>query len=47
MIHFNRPHKTGKELDYINEAILGGKISGNGEFTARCLGFFEKRYGFR
>lgn len=47
MIHFNRPHKTGKELDYINQAILGGKISGNGEFTARCQRFFETRYGFR
>ena len=47
MIHFNRPHKTGKELDYINEAIQNGRISGNGEFTARCQKFFETRYGFR
>ena len=47
MIHFNRPHKTGKELDYINQAIANGKISGNGEFTVRCQKFFESRYGFR
>ena len=38
---------TGKETDYIRQAVEGGKISGNGEFTKRCQAFFEKRYGFR
>ena len=47
MIHFNRPHMTGRETDYIRQAVEGGKISGNGEFTKRCQAFFEKRYGFR
>ena len=47
LIHFNRPHLTGKETDYIREAVESGKISGNGEFTHRCQEFFEKRYGFR
>jgi len=47
MIHFNRPHMTGKETEYIRQAVLDGKISGNGEFTKRCQAFFEKRYGFR
>ena len=47
MIHFNRPHLTGKETDYIRQAVEGGKISGNGEFTKRCQSFFEQRYGFR
>ena len=46
MIHFNRPYMTGKETDYIREAVLGGKISGNGEYTKRCQRYFEERYGF-
>ena len=47
MIHFNRPYMTGKETDYIREAVATGKISGNGAFTQRCQAYFEKRYGFR
>ena len=47
MIHFNRPHMTGKETEYIRQAVEGGKISGNGEFTKRCQAFFEERYGFK
>ena len=38
---------TGMEAEYIRQAVEGGKISGNGEFTHRCQEFFEKRYGFR
>ena len=47
MIPFNRPYLTGKETEYIRQAVEGGKLSGNGEFTKRCQRFFEKRYGFR
>ena len=47
MIHFNRPYMTGRETEYIRQAVADGKISGNGEFTHRCQEFFEKRYGFR
>ena len=47
MIHFNRPYLTGKETDYIRQAVEDGKISGNGEFTHRCQEFFERRYGIR
>ena len=46
MIHFNRPYMTGAETEYIRQAVAGGKISGNGEFTHRCQEFFERRYGF-
>ena len=46
MIHFNRPYMTGMETEYIRQAVEGGKISGNGEFTRRCQDYFEKRYGF-
>ena len=47
MIHFNRPYMTGKETDYIRQAVLDGKISGNGEFTHRCQDYLSNRYGFR
>ena len=38
---------TGKETEYIRQAVECGKISGNGEFTHRCQEFFERRYGFK
>ena len=38
---------TGRETEYIRQAVEGGKISGNGEFTHRCQSFFEQRYGFK
>jgi dTDP-4-amino-4,6-dideoxygalactose transaminase len=47
MIGFNKPYITGKEFDYIKEAIKLEKLSGNGYFTKRCHEFFEKRYGFK
>ena len=47
MTHFNKPYMTGRETDYIRQAVESGKISGNGEFTKRCQAFFEQRYGFR
>ena len=46
-IPFNRPHLTGKETEYIRQAVADGKISGNGAFTKRCQQFFEERYGFK
>lgn len=48
MIDFNRPHLTGNELKYIQQAVADNlKISGNGEFTKKCQYFFEERYGFK
>lgn len=48
MIDFNRPHLTGNELKYIQQAVVDNhKISGNGEFTKKCQRFFEEKYGFR
>ena len=46
MIPFNKPFLTGKETQYIVEAVETGKISGNGIFTKKCQHFFEKNYGF-
>lgn len=47
MIPFNKPYLTGKELDYIIQAIRSGKISGNGSYTQKCHDYFEKKYGFK
>ena len=45
-IPFNKPYFTGKETDYIKQAVETGKISGDGLFTKKCHHFFETRYGF-
>ena len=47
MIDFNRPYLTGREAHYMYQAVMKGKLSGNGEFTKRCQSFFEERYGFK
>lgn len=46
-IPFNKPYLSGKETDYIREAVQSGKISGDGLFTKKCQQFFEKHYGFK
>lgn len=46
-ILFNKPHLTGKEAHYMYQAVLDGKLSGNGLFTKKCQQFFEERYGFK
>lgn len=45
-IPFNKPHLTGKEIDYIADAVSTGKISGNGKYTSRCQEYFETNFGF-
>jgi len=47
MITFNKPYLTGKETDYIKDAVLNLKISGDGIYTKKCHEFFEKKYGFK
>ncbi len=47
MIPFNKPHLTGKETAYIEEAVRSGKISGDGMFTKKCHAFFENNYSMR
>ena len=46
-IPFNKPYLTGREVDYIYQAVHSGKISGNGMFTQKCQGLLESRYGFK
>lgn len=43
-IPFNKPYLSGKETDYIKEAVDSGQISGNGQFTKKCQNFFEDKY---
>ena len=45
MIQFNIPPYTGREMDYIKEAIEKRKICGDGEFTKRCNQWIEKQSG--
>ncbi|PKP22151.1 MAG: dTDP-4-amino-4,6-dideoxygalactose transaminase [Bacteroidetes bacterium HGW-Bacteroidetes-21] len=47
MIPFNKPYFTGKEVEYINNAVGLGKLSGNGHYTQLCHKFFEEKYGFK
>ena len=47
MIPFNKPYLTSKEMQYIEDAVKSGKISGNGLFTKKCQEFFEKEFGFK
>jgi len=47
MIPFNKPYLSGKELEYIKEAVVSGKISGDGIFTKKCHDFFKNHYGFQ
>ena len=45
MINFNVPPYTGKELDYIKEAVDNQKICGDGKFTKNCNKWLEEKTG--
>lgn len=45
MINFNVPPYTGKELDYVAQAVKNQKICGDGEFTKKCDAWIEKKTG--
>lgn len=44
MIGFNKPPFTGKEFEYMQEAVAARKISGDGKFTKYCSEWMEKRF---
>jgi dTDP-4-amino-4,6-dideoxygalactose transaminase len=46
MIPFNKPYLTGRETEYIKDAVSSGKISGNGKYTQKCQSFLKQQYGF-
>lgn len=44
-IEFNKAPLTGNEERYVLESIKSSKVAGDGEFTKRCHGWFERRLG--
>ena len=42
MINFNVPPHTGKEIEYIKQAVENQKICGDGPFTKKCNEWIEK-----
>ncbi len=46
-IPFNKPFITGNELEYIQDAVDFGHISGNGKYTKLAQQFFERQFGFK
>ena len=45
MIRFNVPPFTGKETEYIMQAVKNQKICGDGEFTKMDSEWLEKKTG--
>ena len=44
-IPFNKPHVTGREIDYISKAVADGKIAADGYFTRNCASLLRERFG--
>lgn len=45
MIKFNVPPHTGKEMEYIKQAVDNQKICGDGQFTQKCNAWIEAKTG--
>lgn len=45
MIRFNVPPYTGRELEYVKQAVESMHICGDGEFTKKCDEWIEKKTG--
>jgi dTDP-4-amino-4,6-dideoxygalactose transaminase len=46
LIPFNKPYLSGREIEYVKDAVATGKISGNGKYTKLCHQFFQERFHF-
>jgi len=44
-VPFNRPHATGREFDYIREAIAQAHLASGGVFSRRCEAWLESQVG--
>jgi dTDP-4-amino-4,6-dideoxygalactose transaminase len=42
---FNRPYATGREFDYIRDAIARAHLAGDGVYSKRCHAWLEDRIG--
>lgn len=47
MLPFNKPYLSGEELEFIEDAINSGHLSGNGKYTKKCQNWFNTKYGFK
>lgn len=47
LVPFNRPSLVGRELEFIQEAIRRGQLSGDGHFTHLCNDVIARRSGSR
>jgi len=45
-IPFNKPFLCGLEKKYVEQVVMSGKLSGNGNFTHLCHEFFQQKFGF-
>ena len=44
-IPFNKPYATGKEFDYMRQAVANSHLSGDGPFSKKCHGWLEQALG--
>ena len=44
-IPFNKPYATGREFDYMREAVANAHLSGDGPFTKKCHAWLESNLG--
>lgn len=44
-IPFSRLHTTGKEMEYLKQAIENGQLAGDGAFTKRCQSWLNEHLG--
>ena len=44
-IPFNRPYVSGKELEYVSQAIGRGEIAADGRFSKGCVRIMQERFG--
>jgi dTDP-4-amino-4,6-dideoxygalactose transaminase len=46
IVPFNKPYLTGKEFEYIADAVSSKRLCGNGKYTRLCQDYLQQRYGF-
>jgi len=44
-IPFNRPYLTGREREYLEEALQSRQFAGDGPFARRCQALMQQRFG--
>ncbi len=44
-IPFNKPHVSGKELEYVSQAVGRGEIAADGRFSKGCARILQEQFG--